>query len=111
MKTLRSDGQAGRVLGIAPSYDQMMRGIGAVATPGWVAGEPYQEMSKRCRAYAAELAADRLISGKPSTLDQLQADEDACRDSLGFKRNLLQIVMLSAGLGIAGYVGFRLVRR
>lgn len=84
-----------------------MRSLGAATIPSWIAFEQYDSMSQRCRDYAQARIAERLTTGQISSLDQVQADEDACRESLGFKRNLLQFAVLSIGLGAAAYVGMR----
>jgi hypothetical protein len=112
MKTFRSDGRAGRVLGIAPSYDQMMRGVGAVAMPSGMTFGSFSEIQKQCNEYAKQRALDRLkSSGDVSALTEVQSDVDTCMNSLDRGRQIRQALFLAAGLGLAGYLGFTLYRQ
>jgi len=83
-----------------------MRSLGAVAMPVWIAGEPFSDLSRRCDEYGRALAAEHVKEGRLPDLTLLQADIDACKERLAFKRSLLQFTIFSVGLGVAGYAGF-----
>jgi hypothetical protein len=85
--------------------------LGAVAMPSALVLASHSEISRRCEAYAREKAGDELLAGKAPDLTALQRDIDACADRLDTGRQLLQALILTIGLGVAGYFGMKTWRR
>jgi hypothetical protein len=84
-----------------------MRALGAVAFPGARTGDTFKDIQTKCNEYAKQKALeDFAASGKISNLTTLQADIDACAAGLDRGRQIRQGMILTVGLGIAGYVGF-----
>ncbi len=84
-----------------------MRALGAVAIPGAQTGDTFQTIQSKCNDYAkARAIEDFATSGKVSNLTTLQADIDACVSSMDRGRQIRQAMILTVGLGIAGFVGF-----
>jgi hypothetical protein len=79
-----------------------------VAMPSARVYESHQEISSRCEQYGKERAAELLASGKIMDLSELQSDIDACKSKLDNGRQILQVLLLTSGLCVAGYVGMRL---
>lgn len=83
------------------------RAIGVIAIPGAQTGDTFQTIQSKCNEYAKQRAIeDFAASGKISNLTTLQADIDACTLSMDRGRQIRQAMILTVGLGIAGYVGF-----
>ena len=84
-----------------------MRSLGTVAFPGAVSFESSSDVVRRCNEYAKAKALDDFkTSGKISTLDTLQADIDDCAAGLDRGRQIRQFLILTAGISLAGYIGF-----
>lgn len=88
-----------------------MRSLGMVALPGAVSFEGSSDVVRRCNEYAKAKAIDDFkTSAKIATLTTLQADIDDCSMSLDRGRQIRQFLILTAGLSLAGYVGFMVWR-
>jgi hypothetical protein len=84
-----------------------MRAIGVIPIPGAKTGDTFGDIQRQCGEYAkAKAIEDFQTQGKISTLDTLQADIDACTSSMDRGRQIRQAMILTVGLGLAGYVGF-----
>lgn len=84
-------------------------GLGMIPIPGAQTGDTFKVVQEKCNDYARAKAIDDFkISGKVSDLTTLQTDIDACTSSMDRGRQIRQAMILTVGLGIAGYVGFTL---
>ncbi len=84
-----------------------MRALGAVPFPGAQTGDTFQTIQKKCNEYAKQRAIeDFTTTGKISDLTTLQADIDACTSGMDRGRQIRQAMILTVGLGLAGYVGY-----
>lgn len=88
-----------------------MRSLGTVAFPGAITFESSSDVVRRCNDYAKAKAIDDFTtSGKISTLTTLQADVDECSAGLDRGRQIRQLLIMSFGLSIAGYIGYTMYR-
>ncbi len=84
-----------------------MRALGTVSFPGAQTGDTFKTIQTKCNDYAKQKAIDDFTtSGKISDLTTLQADIDACAAGMDRGRQIRQAMILTVGLGVAGYVGF-----
>lgn len=84
-----------------------MRPLGAVAFPGAQTGDTFKTIQTKCNEYAKQKALeDFAATGKISNLTTLQADIDECTAGMDRGRQIRQAMILTVGLGIAGYVGY-----
>ncbi len=83
-----------------------------IAIPGATTGDTFTVIQTKCNDYAKAKAIDDFkTSGKISDLTTLQADIDACTSSMDRGRQIRQAMILTVGLGFAGYVGFVLWKK
>jgi len=86
--------------------------LGAVAIPSSATGDTFKVIQKKCADYAGAKALEEFrASGKVSDLTSLQADIDECTASMDLGRQIRQGLILVAGLGLAGYLGFLVWKR
>jgi hypothetical protein len=84
-----------------------MRALGTIPFPGAQTGDTFKIIQSKCNDYAKQKAIeDFTTSGKISDLTTLQADIDACTAGMDRGRQIRQAMILTVGLGLAGYVGF-----
>lgn len=78
-----------------------------ISIPGAQTGDTFKVVQEKCNEYARAKALDDFkTSGKISNLTTLQEDIDACTSSMDRGRQIRQAMILTVGLGFAGYVGF-----
>lgn len=89
-----------------------MRHLGAVAMPSSETGDTFKDIQSRCQQYAkARALEDFEENGKISDLTSLQNDIDACTAVMDRGRQVRQALVLTAGLSLAGYLGFVVWKR
>lgn len=86
-----------------------MRSLGTIPFPGAQTGDTFKTIQTKCNDYAKAKAIDDFTtSGKISDLTTLQADIDECTAGMDRGRQIRQAMILTVGLGLAGYLGFLL---
>ena len=88
-----------------------LAGLGTVAMPSARLLESHTEISRRCEAYARERAGDKLLSGQGGSLTELQNDVESCSNKLDTGRQLLQALILTAGIAGAWYATKKIWRK
>jgi hypothetical protein len=89
------------------SGDKCRTPLGVISIPGAQTGDTFSTIQQKCADYAKAKAIDDFkTSGTISDLTSLQNDIDACTSSMDRGRQIRQAMILTVGLGLAGYLGF-----
>lgn len=84
-----------------------VRALGVIPIPTSETGETTDTVQKKCDDYAKSKAIHEFVTaGKVSNLTTFQNDMDECTATLERRRHLRQALVLTVGLGVAGYLGF-----